>query len=65
MKQLKQFQKIGVDFMLNRKTALLADDMGLGKTAQAAGVIDRLNPKRALSIKYYLRQRTKWIRTQI
>lgn len=48
MKQLKQFQKIGVDFMLNRKTALLADDMGLGKTAQAAGVIDRLNPKRAL-----------------
>lgn len=48
MKQLKDFQKVGVNFMLNRKTALLADDMGLGKTIQAAGVIDKLHAKRVL-----------------
>lgn len=47
-KQLKHFQEIGRDFMLNRQTALLADDMGLGKTVQAAAVIDKLVPKRVL-----------------
>ena len=48
MKQLKHFQEIGRDFMLNRQTALLADDMGLGKTVQAAAVINKLAPKRVL-----------------
>ncbi len=48
MKQLKEFQKIGVEFMLNRETALNADDMGLGKTIQSAEIIERLNPKRTL-----------------
>lgn len=47
-KQLKHFQEIGRNFMLNRQTALLADDMGLGKTVQAAAVIDALAPKRVL-----------------
>lgn len=48
IKQLKHFQEIGRDFMLNRQTALLADDMGLGKTVQAAAVIDKLAPERVL-----------------
>lgn len=48
MKQLKDFQKIGVKFMTSQKTALLADDMGLGKTVQAATVIKELECKRAL-----------------
>tara|TARA_B100001123_G_scaffold325224_1_gene365548 strand:- start:40 stop:1632 length:1593 start_codon:yes stop_codon:yes gene_type:complete len=33
--ELYQFQKIGVDWLLNNPRAILADDMGLGKTVQA------------------------------
>lgn len=48
MKQLKEFQKTGVKFLIDRKTALLADDMGLGKTVQAAAAINELKPQRVL-----------------
>lgn len=50
MKQLKNFQKIGVKFLTDRKTALLADDMGLGKTVQTAAAIEQLRPKLALIV---------------
>lgn len=50
MKQLKEFQKTGVKFLIERKTALLADDMGLGKTVQAAAAIQQLHPKKAIII---------------
>lgn len=50
MKQLKEFQKIGVKFLTERKTALLADDMGLGKTVQAAATIQQLHPNRVIII---------------
>ncbi len=50
MKQLKEFQKTGVKFLINRETALLADDMGLGKTVQAAAAIQELHPKRTVIV---------------
>jgi SWI/SNF-related matrix-associated actin-dependent regulator 1 of chromatin subfamily A len=34
------YQRIGIEFILRHKGALLADDMGLGKTCQAIGVIN-------------------------
>lgn len=34
------FQKAGVEFALNRDSALIADEMGLGKTIQAIGLIN-------------------------
>lgn len=46
--ELKPFQRVGVDFMKSRKTALLADDMGLGKTIQAAVLIKELCTHRVL-----------------
>ena len=44
---LKQFQKDGVEWMMNQETSgmmlggILADDMGLGKTAQAVELVAR------------------------
>ncbi len=44
---LKQFQKDGVEWMMNQETSgmmlggILADDMGLGKTAQAVKLVAR------------------------
>src|SRR5271154_4781292 len=35
MIELFDHQKVGVEFLVNRKSALLADSMGLGKTRQA------------------------------
>src|SRR5271156_3541594 len=35
MIELFEHQKVGVEFLVNRKSALLADSMGLGKTRQA------------------------------
>lgn len=40
MPELYEFQKQAVEFLLEKKSVLLADDMGLGKTAQAI-VLDR------------------------
>lgn len=67
MKQFKDFQNIGIDFLAERKRALLADDMGLGKTIQAAGVIRRVRPKKVLiltlaSLKInWLRELQEWV----
>jgi SNF2 family DNA or RNA helicase len=33
---LRDYQKVGVEFLVSREHALLADDMGLGKTAQCS-----------------------------
>jgi len=41
--QLKEFQEIGVDFLMANRKTLLADDMGLGKTLQALAFADRLD----------------------
>ena len=71
MKQLKDFQKTGVQFMISQKTALLADDMGLGKTVQAATVIKELKCKRALvltlaTLKFnWERELKSWIRDDL
>ncbi len=62
-----EFQKVGIKFLVARKTALLADDMGLGKTVQVAGALSLLRPKRAIiltlaSLKInWLRELTRWI----
>lgn len=67
MKQLKEFQKTGVQFMTSRRTALLADDMGLGKTVQAAAVIKKLDSKKTLvltlaSLKInWVRELKEWV----
>lgn len=67
MKQLKEFQKKGVQFMTSRRAALLADDMGLGKTVQAAAVIKRVNAKKSLvltlaSLKInWVRELKEWV----
>ena len=34
--ELRDYQRVGVEFLVNREHALLADDMGLGKTAQCS-----------------------------
>ena len=39
-KQLYEFQKAGVAFLLGHEKALLADDMGLGKTVQAIALVN-------------------------
>jgi len=68
MKQYRDFQNVGIDFMAARKTALLADDMGLGKTIQVAGLIDRKRPKRVLvltlsSLKInWFRELSEWVK---
>jgi len=41
--KLRDYQKTGVEFLLKRKTALLADDMGLGKTATAIVAAEKNN----------------------
>lgn len=39
----RDYQKIGIDVLLQRKKTLLADDMGLGKTFQYIGAIHMAN----------------------
>lgn len=46
MEKLFPYQEAGVDWLSQKKVALLADDMGLGKSAQAIRACDRLNAKR-------------------
>lgn len=46
--QLFPYQRDGVEWLKNRKTALLADEMGLGKSAQAVTAADAINAKRIL-----------------
>lgn len=48
--ELMPFQKIGVQFALERKHTLIADSMGLGKTIQAIGVMNVMKPVRVLII---------------
>lgn len=38
--QLREYQKLGVEFLKNRKYALLADDIGVGKTVQAISALN-------------------------
>ena len=49
-KQLKPFQRIGVEFLKNNYHALLADEMGLGKTVQALIAFKELKLKSGLII---------------
>ena len=39
---LRDYQKIGVKFLLNKDKAFLADDMGLGKTIQVLNAMEKL-----------------------
>ncbi len=50
--QLRDYQRIGADFLAKRPYALLADEMGIGKTAQACTAINEtlLPGERALII---------------
>ncbi len=43
---LHRFQRVGVDWLVNRERALLGDDMGLGKSVQAACAL----PKKAAAV---------------
>ena len=47
MRQYKEYQKVGIDFLTrkSRRTFLLADDMGLGKTVEVIGALNVLKPK--------------------
>ena len=42
---LRPYQPQGVQFLLERLSALLADEMGLGKTVQVAAALDLLLQK--------------------
>lgn len=44
------YQKAGIEFIVNNKSILLADEMGLGKTIQAIGTINYLNIKENILI---------------
>ncbi len=44
------YQKIGVEWLATKKTALLADEMGLGKSAQAICAADQINADRILVV---------------
>lgn len=46
---LRDYQRVGVDFLTGRISALLADEMGLGKTVQVACAIERLVKKGTVS----------------
>ena len=48
--ELYEFQKIGVDFLASRKTAILADGMGLGKTVMAIEAIKKRDLKNGIII---------------
>ena len=41
-RSLRPFQKVGVQWLTERRTGVLADDMGLGKTAQALRALENL-----------------------
>ena len=67
MRQYKEYQKTGIEFLLGRKRSLLADDMGLGKTVTVAGALDKIKPNRVLiialaSIKInWMRELREWL----
>lgn len=48
--EIKKYQKEGIRFLKERKTALLADEMGLGKSAQALLAAEQINAKEVLVI---------------
>lgn len=48
--RLKPFQRIGVDFLVANKAALLADEMRLGKTVQTICALNRLKPTKVLIV---------------
>ena len=45
-----EYQKVGIEYALQRQNVLFADDMGLGKTMQAIGVINKEHPQRILIV---------------
>lgn len=65
--ELYDYQKAGVDFLVEHKRAILADDMGLGKTPQALRAAETLDafpilvvcPKAATGV--WKREAEKWI----
>lgn len=50
MPELRPFQKIGRDFLVNHKAALLADEQGLGKTPEAITAINALKARKVLIV---------------
>lgn len=62
----RQYQTEGIDFLSDRKFALLADDPGLGKTAQAILALTKIKAKKILiicpaQVKYnWQREFEKW-----
>ena len=48
--KLRQYQQEGIDFLANRKFALLADDPGLGKTVQAIRALIKQECQKVLII---------------
>ena len=48
--QLREFQKLGLSFLLTTPRALLADEMGLGKTVQALAALGTLRAFPALLV---------------
>lgn len=43
-----EFQKVGIEFILQHKYCILGDEQGLGKTLQAIGVMAAVRPRRTL-----------------
>lgn len=48
--ELFDYQKVGVEFLANRKRAMLADDPGLGKTVQVIKACDAVNARSVLIV---------------
>jgi SWI/SNF-related matrix-associated actin-dependent regulator 1 of chromatin subfamily A len=56
-----QFQKAGIEYMLDKKYVLLADEMGLGKTIQSLGYINCINKKMKILIICPLSLKENWL----
>ena len=48
--QYRDYQKAGVEFLLQHNSSLIADEMGLGKTIEVIGYINMTNPSKILII---------------
>jgi SWI/SNF-related matrix-associated actin-dependent regulator of chromatin subfamily A-like protein 1 len=47
---IDEYQKIAIEFLLNRGSAILADDMGIGKTRETSVYILEKKPKKVLIV---------------
>ena len=67
MPELKDFQKVGAQFLAGRTRALLADEPGVGKTAQVVAACDLVGARRVLvvcpgvGVEHWRREFRRWL----